>query len=377
MPLHVIGQHGKEDMRLHALLQPVADRADVQVHALERAESALHFGQAFVVQDGGFGAHLGLGDGGADHIEAVERRFGGDALFIDAEGEGRMLDIEIEVLFHLVLADDLASAQADLIAPGEPAGGDPVRDFLKRALRRLDQVLALGRAQLRKLRVAAGHQPFAGIILAGEADEIALVEQIGLQLPGIGEPGDGAALERGDPVHALHRAHGFDLDIRDHAAVPDHDERGDAEAVADLLNLRQQRFGIGGIALEHRNRNRAAARVREQTIVHLQRAGLALAAIADLGQRAGHALEARRGEVEDTRARPPSDGAWRGAFQSCPGARSASPSRRKVRLHARRRRRNPPRALCRPAKMISAAKLVVAKWRATRHNARVVQRRSA
>ena len=89
----------------------------MQVHALERAEGALHFGQAFVIQDGGFGAHLGLGGGRADDIEAVERGFGGDALFIDAESERRILDIEIEVLGHLVFADDLADADADLIAP--------------------------------------------------------------------------------------------------------------------------------------------------------------------------------------------------------------------------------------------------------------------
>src|SRR5208283_1923073 len=48
MPLHVISQHGEEDMGLHAALKPVTDRADLKVHALERAEGAFHFGQAFV-----------------------------------------------------------------------------------------------------------------------------------------------------------------------------------------------------------------------------------------------------------------------------------------------------------------------------------------
>ena len=52
-------------MGLHAALKPVTDRADLKVHALERAEGAFHFGQAFVIQDGCFGAHAGLGGGRA------------------------------------------------------------------------------------------------------------------------------------------------------------------------------------------------------------------------------------------------------------------------------------------------------------------------
>ena len=35
------------------------------------------------------------------------------------------------------------------------------------------------------------------------ADEITLIEQIKLQVPGIGEVGDGAAFQRRDPVDAV------------------------------------------------------------------------------------------------------------------------------------------------------------------------------
>ena len=103
-------------MGLHAALKPVTDRADLKVHALERAEGA-SLGQAFVIQDGCFGAHAGLGGGRANDIEAIQGRFGGGALFIDAEGEHGILDIEIEVLADLVFCDDLADADADLVAP--------------------------------------------------------------------------------------------------------------------------------------------------------------------------------------------------------------------------------------------------------------------
>ena len=37
-------------MGLHAALKPVTDRADLKVHALERAEGAFHFGQALVIK---------------------------------------------------------------------------------------------------------------------------------------------------------------------------------------------------------------------------------------------------------------------------------------------------------------------------------------
>jgi hypothetical protein len=55
--------------------------ADLEVHAFERAEGALHLGQALIVQDGGSGAHIRFGNGGADHMEGVERGLSRDALF--------------------------------------------------------------------------------------------------------------------------------------------------------------------------------------------------------------------------------------------------------------------------------------------------------
>jgi hypothetical protein len=96
---------------------------------LSERQGALHFGQAFIIQDGGSGAHLGLGGGRADHIDAVERRFGCNALFIDAKSERAILDIQIEVLANLVFSDDLANADADPIASFELAAGNHVHDL--------------------------------------------------------------------------------------------------------------------------------------------------------------------------------------------------------------------------------------------------------
>ena len=151
MPLHVISQHGEEDMGLHAALKPVADRADLKVHALERAEGAFHFGQAFVIQDGCFGAHAGLGGGRANDIEAIQGRFGGGALFIDAEGERGILDIEIEVLADLVFPMTLPT-RTPILSPLTDGRRRPGRNLFQRALRGGDQLLAFGRAEPRRLR---------------------------------------------------------------------------------------------------------------------------------------------------------------------------------------------------------------------------------
>jgi hypothetical protein len=76
-----------------------------------------------------------------------------------------------------------------------------------------------------------------------------------------------------------------------------------AEALAHALHGGQESQTVRGIALEHRDGHRAAARVGEQPVVDLQRAGPAIAAVAALGQRAGAALEvARRQVIQHQRA---------------------------------------------------------------------------
>jgi len=47
-------------------------------------------------------AHLALGEAGADHVDAVECRLGGDLLLADREVEAGIFDDEFEVLGDLV-----------------------------------------------------------------------------------------------------------------------------------------------------------------------------------------------------------------------------------------------------------------------------------
>ena len=73
------------------------------------------------------------------------------------EGERGIADGELEVLGHLVLVDDLAHAQADLVLAGELAGIHPSLDLLEVGLGGREQFLALVRAQPGQLRIAARH----------------------------------------------------------------------------------------------------------------------------------------------------------------------------------------------------------------------------
>ncbi len=90
------------------------------------------------------------------------------------------------------------------------------------------------------------------------------------------------------PVHVAQLGDGL---AGDHAAVAHHHQLLDAEALAQALHLGQEGGAVGHVALVHRHRHRAAARVGEQPVVDLQQPLLAVAVVAQLGQRAGGALE--------------------------------------------------------------------------------------
>ena len=90
------------------------------------------------------------------------------------------------------------------------------------------------------------------------------------------------------PVHLAQLGDGR---VADHAAVAHHHQLLDAELLAQALHLGQEGGAVGHVALVHRHRHRAAARVGEQPVVDLQQPLLAVAVVAQLGQRAGGALE--------------------------------------------------------------------------------------
>src|SRR5674476_511158 len=83
-------------------------------------------GQRFVGRHYLDGVHLLGPDGGADDVEPVQGRLGGDGLRVAGERERVVGDVQDVVLGHLVAADDLPDPDPDLAGTGQaftaPAG---------------------------------------------------------------------------------------------------------------------------------------------------------------------------------------------------------------------------------------------------------------
>src|SRR5512132_1397462 len=93
------------------------DRADIEVDGLQRTEGALDLSQALIRAHGGAGIE-GLGrHGGAQDIEAVERRLGGDAGVIAGKRKIVVADGDAEVLGDLAAAEHGTDAWPMAAAP--------------------------------------------------------------------------------------------------------------------------------------------------------------------------------------------------------------------------------------------------------------------
>ena len=154
--------------------------------------------------------------------------------------------------------------------------------------------------QFCQLRIAAGHEPLIGVIGMGELKQIALVKQLRLQGLVFDEGADRATLECGNPVDAVL---GLDLVnglLRDHASIPNDHEAVDAEAVLQAMDLGHEGLRIGGITLVNRHGHRAATMIRQEPVIDLEQALLAVPVITELSQRTGRALEVTGGEVVES-----------------------------------------------------------------------------
>jgi len=80
MPVHVIGQHAEQEMSPDTILEPMEDRADLQVDALHHAEGLFDAGQPLVAADDLIGTHGVIRNAGPNDIDSVDRRFQTDTL---------------------------------------------------------------------------------------------------------------------------------------------------------------------------------------------------------------------------------------------------------------------------------------------------------
>ena len=128
----------KKDMSADAVGGIVVDGPDLEVDGLQAAEGALDRAQALVGADGFRGVERTGGQAGADDVQAVQGRFGGDGIGFAAVAERGVGDLDVEVLGHLVAADDLADPQGDLVLARQgplralDGGGDGIEQALGR-----------------------------------------------------------------------------------------------------------------------------------------------------------------------------------------------------------------------------------------------------
>src|ERR1700730_1981943 len=100
--------------------EPVVDRPDVQIDGLQAAEGALDAGEALIGADHVVGSQGVAVDAGADDVEAVEPRLGGDPVGIGGKGEAVFANGDVEQLGELVAVLDAADGARDLVLAPAP-----------------------------------------------------------------------------------------------------------------------------------------------------------------------------------------------------------------------------------------------------------------
>ena len=168
MPGEVAGEHADQHVGADAFFQPVEDRAQVQVVGFDRAEVPFDVFEVLVGGDHGGAVELAGGNGGAQHVEPVQGGFGVDPGLIALDGEADVGDGHGEVLAGLVLADHLAHLDPDRPSAGQPSGLDAGDEGGEQLLGGGQQVLALAGPVGGQDRVAAGDEPLAGEVRAGD-----------------------------------------------------------------------------------------------------------------------------------------------------------------------------------------------------------------
>ena len=254
-------------------------------------------------------------------------------------------------LAGLVFADHLADLDSDRPGASEPSSLDAGDDRGQQLLGRLEQVLALAGAVGGQHRVAAGDQPLAWEVRAGDLGQVLLVEEAELERAVVGyQLLDGRGAQRGDPAVGI-GAGGcrppvwFNAAIRAEVIMPRSPTMTmsrQPERLPYHLDDLGEGGRVAGVAGEHPDRDRAAFRVGEQPVLDLQLAFLAVPGVAAGGQRAVRAFQPRAGQVEQShprrvRGRGQVPAGQSGLDRVLPG-RPASPSRRRCHRWMRRPR---------------------------------------
>src|ERR1700694_1877329 len=177
MILQIVREHAREHVRAHPLLQTMMDRANLQIQALERAESALDLREALVRANHLRCIHRLGRQTRAQDIQAVQSGLLRDLLLLAPESKLIVLDVELEVLANLMVVVHFANAKADLGLATQGPASDALADRLQFLRRGSQQALALACALCGQQRIPTDDQAFCRIDLGMlDLSEIALVE---------------------------------------------------------------------------------------------------------------------------------------------------------------------------------------------------------
>ena len=180
----------------------------------------------------------------ADDVDPIEGGLGGDLVLVAAKAERVVCDVEDEALGHLVVIDHLADPQPDLVLASQRAALAAAchRDRFELSVGRGQQRLAFACPLLGQERVLASHEALAWVVRVGDLDEVGLIEKRQLDGARLDQRGDGRGAQRRDPVQ-LRGGDVFDqAGLGEHAAVADHTEVADREALLEFLAPERPRW---------------------------------------------------------------------------------------------------------------------------------------
>ena len=115
-------------------------------------------------------------------------------------------------------------------------------------------------------RVVTHHEPFAGIVSAGDLGEVRRIEERGLERAVLGERANGRKAQRGNPAHSGMPAQRVDLRVCQHTPVADQHHALQPKPRAQLLDLVRDGRGVARVAWIHVDRDGPPRAIGQQAV---------------------------------------------------------------------------------------------------------------
>ncbi len=159
------------------------------------------------------------------------------------------------------------------------------------------QFLALEPTLLGQLGVVASHQPFAGEVWGSDLSQAYGHEILSDQVTVGQQAADRAATQRRDPAQARVLLEHINLSLCEHTTIANQHYARETKPLREGLDLVGNRLGIAGVAGIDLYGDRPSIGVGQQTVDDDRAAGLAVAVVAEAGQRACLPLVVAAGDV--------------------------------------------------------------------------------